>query len=460
MPSLLILSQPNMRANLAAFVVVTLIGCGHQQPANSMREARDEMSKEVAEFHRVVENGLLDELRQVLERGIDVNAPGHMGKTALLVAIEVKSIDKMRLLIEYGADPELTDKFNCTALRHAVNWDFADGVRLLLGLGVDRGHHPKYALKQFDYGVGLPEIELPKEMRGVLSEAEWKTSLEEMQQSVLDLGLNPTVEPVIADVQSEEVLKLFLQAGEDLNLAPQEIKREYVGLSNEGVFQCSLADFRRHKSPHNGTSNPQRMDNPFWRDMVKLGCNTYVARQHFNEPGPFSKPDVVWCYDRFGSSLTQLPDGRFVQIGGEHEDYYDPDFYIYNDVVIHDGRGDFQIYGYPADVFPPSDFHTATLVGDWIYIIGCLGYVDQRQEGHTPVYRLNTDSWQIARVETSGETPGWIHEHHASYAPTRSTIRVDGGKLVVLDEVGEQDIVPNKSSFELDLASFEWRKVK
>jgi len=27
---------------------------------------------------------------------------------------------------------------------------------------------------------------------------------------------------------------------------------------------------------------------------------------------------------------NQLPDGRLVSVGGEHEDYYDPDFCIYN----------------------------------------------------------------------------------------------------------------------------------
>jgi hypothetical protein len=55
-------------------------------------------------------------------------------------------------------------------------------------LGVDRGHHPKYPLKQVDYGVGLPEIELPEEMKRLLSGDEWKASLAETQQSILELG--------------------------------------------------------------------------------------------------------------------------------------------------------------------------------------------------------------------------------------------------------------------------------
>ena len=62
-------------------------------------------------------------------------------------------------------------------------------------------------------------------------------------------------------------------------------------------------------------------------------------------------------------------------IAGEHEDYYDPDFCIYNDVVVLGLDGSVEIYGYPKDVFPPTDFHTATLVGDRVIVIGRLGYM-------------------------------------------------------------------------------------
>ena len=91
------------------------------------------------------------------------------------------------------------------------------------------------------------------------------------------------------------------------------------------------------------------------------------------------------CFDRFGQSSNQLPDGRVVCIAGEHEDSYDPDFYIYNDVVIQQPDGRIDIFGYPREVFPPTDFHTATLVGNRIVLIGSLGYPDERRPGETPV---------------------------------------------------------------------------
>src|SRR5262245_20211093 len=102
------------------------------------------------------------------------------------------------------------------------------------------------------------------------------------------------------------------------------------------------------------------MNNAFWEAMVHSRVSGYQAASDLGLPAITRPP--VWCFQRFGQSITQLPDGRIIEIGGEHEDHYDPDFCIYNDVVVHRGDGAFDIFGYPEDVFPPTDFHTATLV--------------------------------------------------------------------------------------------------
>lgn len=63
-------------------------------------------------------------------------------------------------------------------------------------------------------------------------------------------------------------------------------------------------------------------------------------------------------------SSTRLRNGREIYIAGEHEDWYDPDFYIYNDVIVIHPNLEIQIYGYPRTVFRATDFHSATLVQD------------------------------------------------------------------------------------------------
>ncbi len=114
---------------------------------------------------------------------------------------------------------------------------------------------------------------------------------------------------------------------------------------------------------------------------------------------------------------------------------------------------------YPKDVFPPTDFQTATLCGDGIYVIGCLGYPEQRRKAFTPVYRLTLETWQMEAVNTTGERPGWIHKHRARYDSARNIICIEGGEVQVVAEGGEPDLIPNNEQFELDLSRFEWQKI-
>src|SRR5215213_4761385 len=130
--------------------------------------------------------------------------------------------------------------------------------------------------------------------------------------------------------------------------------------------------FREWRSPRLGASNPERLTNPVWEWLVRSRWSAYSASQHFGSSAE-GRSGPGWCFARFGQSATELPDGRVVLIAGEHEDSYDPDFYIYNDVVVRRPDGAIEIFGYPRDAFPPTDFHSATLVDDRVVIVGSLG---------------------------------------------------------------------------------------
>jgi hypothetical protein len=145
-----------------------------------------------------------------------------------------------------------------------------------------------------------------------------------------------------------------------------------------------------------------------------------------------------------------------VQIGGEHEDSYDPDFCIYNDVFVYERDGSVAVYGYPESVFPPTDFHTATIIGNSIYVIGSLGYWGTRRPGETPVYRLDVRTLRMDHLHVSGDAPGWIYKHRA-IATGPDGIRVWGGKVVTRrnDEESHEE---NSGSFVLDLKRLCWRR--
>src|SRR5262245_9205537 len=186
--------------------------------------------------------------------------------------------------------------------------------------------------------------------------------------------------------------------------------------------------FQQWRSPRYGSANPERMDNPLWEWLIATRLNAYQATQALSGPSPFDA-GPMWCFDRFGQSTTELPDGRSVLIGGEHEDYYDPDFFIYNDLVVTTPAGGIEIYGYPRATFPPTDFHTASATDGGIVLIGNLGYPEDRRVGHTQVLVVERPGWSVSRIDPVGEAPGWIHSHQAALEVDAASILVTGGKL-------------------------------
>lgn len=239
--------------------------------------------------------------------------------------------------------------------------------------------------------------------------------------------------------------------------------------------------FEQQRRPRFGNANPERVQMAFWEWMIrgedqpdlseegvlgkfglmkrngvlKSGYGPWRARDRFGvefkrEDGP------IWTFDRMGRTETELPDGRTVYVGGEHEDFYDPDFCIYNDVVVFEPDGTFQIYGYPEVEFPPTDFHTATLVGHHIILIGGLRYPKDRSPGTCTVFRLDTTTFAIERVVTSGDGPGWLFHHTAELHAHGITVR--GGEQIDYREE-KQVTTRNVEEYRLDTESWTWLRL-
>ena len=210
--------------------------------------------------------------------------------------------------------------------------------------------------------------------------------------------------------------------------------------------------------PRVGYGNPHRMTNPTWAWLAsRPELNAYMANRHFDGPSSM-EVGPGWCANRFGQSRTELADGRVIAVGGEHEDYYDPDFFIYNDVFVTSASGEIDIYGYPLEVFPPTDFHSATLAGDRLVIIGCVGHPRQRVPGRTPVFSLDLTSLAITQLRTDGEPPGWISKHTAQLGADQTSIVVRGGQRFELAS-GAQVFRDNADDWSLDLGSLSWTRL-
>lgn len=363
-------------------------------------------------LHRAVAMGTLTDVA-VLLSGADLSARDGWERTPWLLSLCTGDVEKSRLLLEAGANRDDVGRCGKTALMVATQGGHLETLRWLLEEGF--------------------EVDATNEFGGTaLMEAAERGDLE-CVQILVEAGapLRRGRDKAIEKTGSVDVIRFLLQRGADWSEVEEETRASMLGLDWESDLEVSREDFEAAKVRRFGTSNPEPMDFPFWQAMVRSGLNAYGARKLF-ESEIYEGDRPVWCYKRFGKSLTELPDGRFIEIGGEHEDSYDPDFCIYNDVFVHEGQGRFHIFGYPEEVFPSTDFHSATLVGRFIIIIGCLGYPAQRVVGFTPVYRLNIDTLSIEQVETSGDNPGWIWSHKAVLVGNE--IHVSGGQIWTVED--------------------------
>lgn len=317
---------------------------------------------------------------------------------AVMAAVTARDTEIVQWLIGVGFDPNAIDGNKWEALERAVDNDDITTAEVLLAAGAEpHGSQEKSYASPVKHAVS-----------------------DDMRRLFVKYGVNPA----------------------DFEYGPS---LESPSLKRLPEIALTKPDFERHRTYRVGKSNPEPFLPPFWSEQMRDG--RYSKLEALGYEPDRDKP--VWSFSRFGRTATILPDGRLVLVAGEHEDHYDADFCIYADVTVLGTEGELEHFIYPRDVFPPTDFHTATLVGDQIWLIGCLGYPEQRNDKQTQVLRLSTLDFSITPVETDGVSPGWLHRHRSVLI--KDGILVTGGKI----EPGYRD---NKSTFLLNAETLVWQE--
>jgi ankyrin repeat protein len=385
--------------------------------------------------------GSLADVRRLLDEGAALEEIDWWERTAWLVALLAGDRAKAELLRDRGANVDACGRCGQTPLAYAIEGHHPELVRWLLAEGQAVDRLDEFSTTPLMCAVENADLEC----------------VDLLVRAGAHLDHQAPSGSVLGKAATKEIARRLLDAGADPGHLSQAGQRALCGLPAEAqpLAAVSAEDFQRARTRRFGRANPERMREPFWEAMIRAGVSGYEGAVAF-DPGAPHAVSPVWCAMRFGQSITALADGRVVQIAGEHEDAYDPDFCIYNDVFVHHPDGSIDVYGYPADVFPPTDFHTATLVGDAIYVIGSLGYRGARRPGETPLHRLDLRTFRIERLVAQGEAPGWIHGHRAVRAGAHA-IRVSGGRLAG-GESGDV-LTENTASFLLDLERSSWRRV-
>lgn len=84
---------------------------------------------------RAAANGDLLTVRQLLQRGVDLDATNAFDRSALHLAVIRNRPDVVRLLLAHGADPNGQDDSGRTALHWAAASGYGDMVELLIAHG-------------------------------------------------------------------------------------------------------------------------------------------------------------------------------------------------------------------------------------------------------------------------------------------------------------------------------------
>ncbi|MEL7242350.1 MAG: ankyrin repeat domain-containing protein [Cyanobacteria bacterium J06573_2] len=446
------------------------------------------------------DKNLLFILNLLVEKGVEVNGVSNYGESALKVAYRHGRFDAVKLLLDAGADEK---QLHWTYLIETIAFGTVEEIKILLEAGADIYHLDCFSRNAFFLSLETGDLEKAKILFSFTPSRDdssfwWKSPLfypikynyaeilewlileefdieatDEYENTPLmeaaEYGATDCVrilleagadinkvdnlhENAIKKAANLEIVKMLLSGSEDLSDISNEMRILLLGVADEeSIEEIKHTKDKTKKFSRFGIRNPEIIENEFWDCMIRSEVNAYTARS--DDDSLFDNAPI-WCYQRFGRTTTILPDGRIVEIAGEHEDFYDPDFCIYNDVVVFDGKGNFQIYGYPEEVFPPTDFHSATLVDNYVYIIGSLGYINQRYKNETPVYRLDCHTFKIEKIETTGNKPGWISGHKAKFQ-SPSQILISGGQLwkIVNDK---NNLIDNTLDYILNLNTFEW----
>lgn len=397
---------------------------------------------EFTPLHHAVAFGSLDEVRALLPSA-DLEARDRWSRTPLLLAAQVGDIAKFDLLLDAGADPMAVGRCGHPLLTYAVEVHRPDVLQALIDRGADVeaaddfGETPLMAAAESD-DAGCIAVLLAAGAR-----------LDRQANGDTALGL----------AGGAAAVRALLAAGADPAELSGEGKRLLLGFPAEpdesALEELAQDDFAAAGQPRIGRTNGEEITHPYLLAMIRAGVNAYVARRRFLPGRPLTTGGPYWCAERFGQSVTLLPDGRIVLVAGEHEDFYDPDFCIYNDVWVQHPDGRMQVFGYPAEVFPPTDFHSATLAGEWLWIIGTLGYVARRRTDTTPVYRLHLPTMRMDAVATRGPAPAWLHRHRARLLGDGSAIECTGGCVLPAGNAGGAPL-ENRARWRLALRAGEW----
>ena len=158
--------------------------------------------------------GRLDEVRNLLKAGADVNEKGALGITALILAAGAGHLEVVKALLEAGADPNAAGGvvhggfFSVlTAAMTRQNKNRIELMDILIAAGAKVNPPRLFAESPLDAAVKERDIEMLKMLLERGADVNWEN----------DIGTTPLETAVTIGERDVEVIRLLLKAGADPN---------------------------------------------------------------------------------------------------------------------------------------------------------------------------------------------------------------------------------------------------
>lgn len=180
----------------------------------AMNIGEDETMNE--QLFKVVEGKEVDRVRDLLDKGVDINAQDTQGRTAIMIATYANDVEMVKVLIAEGADVDIQDNMLNTPFLYAGAEGYMEILKLMIAAGADPTITNRYG------GVAL----IPASEHGYVEVVnELLTNTKTDVNHVNNLGWTALLEAIILNDGSEkqqQTIRLLIEHGADVNLADKD----------------------------------------------------------------------------------------------------------------------------------------------------------------------------------------------------------------------------------------------
>ena len=184
------------------------------QGCMAMNIGEDETMNE--QLFKVVEGKEVDRVRDLLDKGVDINAQDTQGRTAIMIATYANDVEMVKVLIAEGADVDIQDNMLNNPFLYAGAEGYMEILKLMIAAGADPTITNRYG------GVAL----IPASEHGYVEVVkELLTNTKTDVNHVNNLGWTALLEAIILNDGSEkqqQTIRLLIEHGADVNLADKD----------------------------------------------------------------------------------------------------------------------------------------------------------------------------------------------------------------------------------------------